>query len=168
MANFTNNGFALIYEGIPGKEDTGDEIAGIADKLNKNFQLALSEQDDLAGKGLRQVGRKLEIDGLDPEVVEVDVSQESAVDLSALVANSALHIYNSSGTPKTLELNSPGGVERLTSFWVAFTGSSAVTLRFNGAQFLNNDLTTGDGEITLSDPSSLQMRKLNDIYWMVT
>lgn len=162
------NGLHPIDEGTPGVPRTGDQLADIADKLNRNFQIILTQHDQLAGDGLNQTGRRLELDVFNAEVVEVDLAQQGSVDLSTIPAGSALHLTNGSGSAQTLTLNGLSDVAELTTFWVAFTGDNSVTLRLNGGLFLSEYWNPeGNGEIMVSNPTSLQMRKLDKKYWMV-
>lgn len=161
------NGLTLIDEGTPGVEESGDDLLTVVNKINNNLRLILTENDNLAGDGIKQVNRRLELVQNTPDIVEVDLSTESSVSLSDLNNNSIIKPLNETGNPKTLILESLSDVKLSYSFWIGYTNQEPLTLRFNGGKFLSDVRNPSfDGEIILHNPSSLKICKLDNVHWM--
>jgi hypothetical protein len=167
MSRLPNN-LELIDEGIPGKEDTGDTLASIVYKLNRNFQLILTQNDKLAGMGLKQVGRRIQLDQLSPSITEVEVPSQTEVDLDTFTSKSTLYIKNPSDNPQTLVFRNLDQVSKGAWFWFAYSGDKTLTIRLEGGLFLNTDIDPDmDGEIHISSPMSHTMQKLDDTHWLI-
>lgn len=167
MSSFLPNGLVLIDTGKPGQPDSGDSILTLAQKINSNLEVLLTEEDNLAGKGLRQINRKLEVVSDATEVVEVDLSSKGTIDLSELSNNSIIRPVNLQGN-QTLELEGLEIIDIASSFWIAYTEEANLTLRLKGGVFLSPNLDPEmEGEITITTPFSLKTVKLDNLYWMV-
>lgn len=158
------NGLWLIDPGIVGEPNTGDKIHDQVYKLNQNFEILLTENDQLAGEGLEQYGRKLNLDNPSSELIELDVSNTTEVDLSTVIDGSTLYIKHLGDSDKSLNFLNPGEVDIGTKYTLFFNlESNSLLNRFNGAQFLPSQ--PNSGEILITESKGIKITKLEDELW---
>jgi len=162
------NGLTLIDSGTPGVEQSGDELLTLITKINNNLRITLTENDSLAGEGLNQINRRLELIQSSPDIIEVDLSNQSTLSLSDLNNNSIIKPLNGTGEPKTLVLESSSEVIISYAFWVGYVSQEPLTIRLDNGKFLSSVRDPNfEGEIILDNPSSLKICKLDNTHWMV-
>ena len=157
------NGLWLINFGIVGEPNSGDNISDLVYKLNQNFEIILTNQDNLAGEGLRMAGQKLELDTDYPDFVNLDLEDTSSFDLSTVTNNSTIYIKNTADSTKTLNFLNLGEVAIGNSYSLFFNVVGSIVNHFQGVNFLSPQDSAG--EIFITESNGLTITKLEDELW---
>ena len=159
------NGLWKIDEGIVGEEDTGDTLHDLVYKLNKNFEILLTEEDNLAGEGLTQSGRKLNLDQNLSEFIQINVEDQQDLDLSTVVEGSTIYLIKQDDVPDlTFNFLNLSDISIGTEYKLFFNLTSGSLLtHFQGIQFIPPQ--TNNGELLITSQSSFIIQKLETELW---